>query len=99
MEKNTVNTSLIDSTAIKIIKNHYNFCYLHAMLEKIQHISVENLIVGSSYGLYGIIESLFQNGALNLSMHNQDIYYDFLAVNQAVKNAYTNPKSCFILLG
>ena len=45
MEKNTVNTSLIDSTAIKIIKNHYNFCYLHAMLEKIQHISVENLIV------------------------------------------------------
>ena len=99
MEKNTVNTSLIDSTAIKIIKNHYNFCYLHAMLEKIQHISVENLIVGSSYGLYGIIESLFQNGALNLSMHNQDIYYDFLAVKQAVKNAYTKPKRCFILLG
>ena len=54
MEKNTVNTSLIDSTAIKIIKNHYNFCYLHAMLEKIQHISVENLIVGSSYGLYAL---------------------------------------------
>lgn len=99
MKKNTVSETLVDSTAIKIIRNNYNYCYLQAMQKKIQLVPIENLIVGSSYGLYGILESIFQNGALNLSMHNQDIYYNYFAVRQALKNCNAKPKRCFILLG
>lgn len=66
-------------------KNYY-FLWITTMIQKAQSIQETGatIITGSSYALNGIQESAWKN-AVNLSMHSQDLYYDFLLARKAIE--------------
>lgn len=56
------------------------------------------LITGSSHALYGFDERMWDN-AVNVSMHSQDIYYDYLCAKNIIANSRHQITKCFIVLG
>ncbi len=82
------------------LKENYNYVYLKAMLEKGKETCSKGatLITGSSHGLYGIKETLWDN-AINCSMHSQDIYYDFMCARSVLDKNSDKFDKCFIVMG
>ena len=81
--------------------HYYDRIWMKTMLQKARSCRVpgSTLIVGSSYALNDIRESVWKN-AVSCSMHSQDLYYDFLCAKQAigsVSSAYFT--RCFIVAG
>jgi len=69
---------------IKYLNSNYDYCYLSAM-HNIQEINRPEIIVtGSSHGLDAINAADLPMNAINLSMHTQDLYYDYLNLKKAV---------------
>ncbi len=82
-----------------VINQRYFFLFLHTMHELIKTQKVDSIVTGSSYGLYSIAESAFQNGCINFSMFSQDLYYSYLHAKNAIENSMHKIKRCFIILG
>lgn len=70
------------------LDRNYNYVWLKAMLQKASERSAKNavLITGSSYGVNGIIENVW-NHAINCSASSQDLYYDFLCAQKVLPAA------------
>lgn len=56
------------------ISNNYDYYYMKYQLSKAINSQIDMIITGSSYGLFGIKESMLPN-AVNLSLVSQDLYY------------------------
>lgn len=76
---------------ISYLNAHYDFCYLSAMHRLQAMEGAEVVITGSSHGLDAINADKMSVKAINLSMHTQDLYYDYLNAKKAVE-ANTNIK-------
>ena len=85
--------------ATVLLKKYYDYCFLRYMHERVSKVDVETIVVGSSHALNGIDEKLFQNGCINLSMHSQDIYYDYINAKKAIKESKEKIKNCVIVMG
>lgn len=77
----------------------YNYSFLKASHDKVKRCNPKTIVTGSSHALNGIMESVFEGGCANLSMHSQDIYYDMVNARHAVQNADGTIETCIIVLG
>lgn len=66
---NKINVNIMEE-----INNNYDYYYLKYQLSKAENSPIDTIITGSSYGLFGIKESMIPN-AVNLSLASQDLYY------------------------
>ncbi len=67
------------------IENNYELCYLFAAHECIKQTKVDTIITGLSYGIDDFETSYMKHSAINLSMHSQDLYYDYLNICKALE--------------
>jgi len=83
---------------IDYLNSNYDYCYLSAM-HNIQVIEKpEVIITGSSHGLDAINAYRLPSRAVNLSMHTQDLYYDYLNILKAVSQN-ENIRVCVVTVG
>lgn len=61
------------------ISNNYDYYYMKYQLSKAINSQIDTIITGSSYGLFGIKESMLPN-AVNLSLASQDLYYSIKGI-------------------
>lgn len=66
--------SRIQENVWQEISNNYDYYYMKYQLSKAINSQIDTIITGSSYGLFGIKESMLPN-AVNLSLASQDLYY------------------------
>ncbi len=87
--------------SLKYLKKNYDYTWLKTMLlkgHKVVKKTGSTLITGSSHALYGFDERMWCN-AVNVSMHSQDIYYDYLCARKVIENSNHQITKCFIVLG
>lgn len=87
--------------SLKYLKKNYGYMWLKTMLLKARNVIKvpgATLITGSSHALYGFNERMWRN-AVNVSMHWQDIYYDYLCARKVIENSKHQITKCFIVLG
>lgn len=88
-----------NNEAVRQLENkYYEYHYLdsmHYLNEKDD--STKTIVVGSSYGLDGIFCEFMEN-SYNFCMHSQDLWYDGLHVQRAIKN-HSNIKNCVFCIG
>lgn len=87
--------------SLKYLRKNYDYVWFKTMLSKARSVlgnPESTLIVGSSHALYGFEEGMWSN-AVNLSMHSQDLYYDYLSSKRVIENTNHQIKKCFIVLG
>ncbi len=87
--------------SMKYLKKNYDYTWLKTMLLKARNVIKvpgSTLITGSSHALYGFDERIWSN-AVNISMHSQDIYYDYLCAKRVIENSNHKITKCFIVLG
>lgn len=87
--------------SMKYLKKNYDYTWLKTMLLKASKSCQKadsTLITGSSHALYGFDERMWNN-AINVSMHSQDIYYDYLCAKNIIANSRHQITKCFIVLG
>ena len=79
--------------AYKFLKENYDYLWLKSrvLLGKQNNNNVTTLITGSSHALNGIDVNCF-NGAINCSMHTQDLYYDYACAKEILKEKNNNFK-------
>lgn len=87
-----------DKKKVDFLNKHYEYCYLDSMHHFNMSGNTKTIITGLSYGLSGLERTIVGNHTLNFAMNSQDIYYDFLHIKRAVKNA-RNIRTCVITLG
>lgn len=75
--------------------SNYDFYHLKYSLTKALKPNIESLVVGSSYALFGIEDSILNTPSVNLSLASQDIYYGTL-IGQYVINKNKNIKNVFV---
>ena len=72
---------------VDYLNKNYEYCYLDSMHYLNEQQEATAIITGLSYGLNGIdAQALNTPRAINLSMHSQDLYYDFLHAKRAILN-------------
>lgn len=84
---------------VKVFNAEYNYLYLNSMHEIINKYDVNTIITGISYGLNGVNPMLLKWKSVNLAMHSQDLYYDFLHIKKAVRDNPGKIKRWIITLG
>ena len=91
----------IKKTCIQYLYSNYDYCYLKAMHEKNRLEGADTIIVGSSHSMNGIVESELKNGGdvISFCISSQDLYYDFMHIKTAIKDAKKPIKRCLINLG
>ncbi len=67
------------------IKENYDYYYLKEALEHAMDHSVRTIILGSSYGLFGIDTDMLAHD-INLSLSSQDLFYSFLCLQSVYKS-------------
>lgn len=87
-----------DRTKVDFLNMYYEFCYLESMHYFNSRQKTDTVITGLSYGINGLESRIIGGNTLNLSMHSQDLYYDYLHIKHAVKNS-TSISQCIITLG
>jgi len=85
--------------SVVLLSKYYDYCFLRYMHERLNRVEVDTIIVGSSHALNGIDESFFEKGCVNLSMHSQDLYYDFVNAKKAISSSKAKIKKCVIVMG
>lgn len=85
--------------AVEYLNENYEYCYLESMHYINSCRDITTIITGLSYGLDGLESKLFTGNTINLSMHSQDLYYDYQHIKKAVKNSKNSIKQCIITLG
>jgi hypothetical protein len=78
--------------------SNYDFYHLKYSLKKAIKPDIESIVVGSSYALFGVEESILNSPCVNLALASQDIYYATL-IGQYVINKNKNIKKVFIGTG
>ena len=73
---------------VDYLNENYEYCYLDSMHYLNEQQEATAIITGLSYGLNGIDAQALNTPprAINLSMHSQDLYYDFLHAKRAILN-------------
>lgn len=86
---------------VDYLNENYEYCYLDSMHYLNEQQEATAIITGLSYGLNGIDAQALNTPprAINLSMHSQDLYYDFLHAKRAILNGKGKFKKCFITMG
>lgn len=85
---------------VDYLNENYEYCYLDSMHYLNEQQEATAIITGLSYGLNGIdAQALNTPRAINLSMHSQDLYYDFLHAKRAILNGKGKFQKCFITMG
>ncbi len=87
--------------SIKYLKKNWDYIWLKTMLFKARNVlgnPKSTLITGSSHALYGFDERMWSN-AVNVSMHSQDLYYDYLCAKRVIEHTNHQIEKCFIVLG
>lgn len=84
---------------VKIFNAYYNYFYLYSMHNLIDNNDIDTIITGISYGLNGVDTTSLKWPSVNLSMHSQDLYYDYLHIKKAINNNPNKIKRCVITLG
>lgn len=79
-------------------KLNYDFYHLKCSLKKALKPEIESIVVGSSYALFGIDESLLSTPCVNLALPSQDIYYACLIGRNTISQN-RNIKKIFIGTG
>lgn len=81
----------IYSNVIQEVNLNFDYYYLKNAILAAKHPSIDTLITGSSYGLFGIDETLLTH-EVNCSLASQDLYYtqrvvhDVCQANNSIKN-------------
>ncbi|WP_160687137.1 hypothetical protein [Clostridium sp. C2-6-12] len=86
-----------DYSVNKYLTN-YDFYHLKYSLKKALKPNIESIVVGSSYALFGVEESIINSPCVNLALASQDLYYGTL-IGQHVINNNKNIKNVFIGTG
>jgi len=85
-----------------ICGKYYHYCYLESMHDKIAHEDpgdpYSTLILGLSYGIMGVETEFFDKPAINLAMHNQDLFYDMMHIYRIMQSA-NHFTDCVFVLG
>lgn len=91
----------IKKTCIQYLYSNYDYCYLRAMHEKNRSEGTDTIIVGSSHAMNGIVESELNNAGdvISFCISSQDLYYDFMHIKVAIREAKKPIKRCLINLG
>lgn len=76
---------ILNREECEFIASHYELCYLWTTHEYIKNSVVDTIITGSSYGVNDIEPKFMNHKVANLSMHNQDLYYDCLQIRKALQ--------------
>lgn len=84
--------------SVKKYMENYDFYHLKYSLKKALEPNVESIVVGSSYALFGVEESIINSPFVNLALASQDLYYGTL-IGQHVINNNNNIKNVFIGTG
>ena len=79
--------------------DNYEYCYLDSMHKRIEKFGAQNIVTGLSYGINAVEPKFFEGLTVNLSMHSQDLYYDYFHVVRAVMNGKNRIKNCILTLG
>lgn len=91
---------MIENSEVEFLleNKYYEYHYLESMhyLHE-RNDDTQTIVVGSSYGLDGIFCELMYK-SYNFSMHSQDLWYDGLHVQRALKN-HSNIKNCVFCIG
>lgn len=89
--KRSYNVIVYEDVVDKILANclaeyrqNYDYYHLRHQLDKATRPTVDTLVSGSSYGLFGIEESMMQN-TVNLSLASQDLYYTFKGIRYVLE--------------
>lgn len=90
----------LNEVASEFFFHNYDYAYMASMLEKSDEIKEPGatLITGSSHALNGVWEPAWNN-AISLSMHSQDLYYDYVLARRAIDCNKGKYKNCFIVMG
>lgn len=84
---------------VDFLNEHYEFCYLESMHYFNTRQKTDTIITGLSYGVNGVESDIIGEGStLNLAMHSQDLYYDFLHMKRVVENSISI-SNCIVTLG
>lgn len=86
------------SLSEKIYNENYDYNYLFNSIIKAKNGNNDTIVVGSSYSLFGIDETKFNERIVNLSLQSQDIYYSFMIAKDII-NKNKNIKKCYIGTG
>lgn len=97
LSKETANIE--DKQLIDCFNDNYEFFYLDSMHYICENREIDTIITGLSYGMDGIDAEQLSFPSLNFSMRAQDLYYDFLHAQYAVKKNKGKIKRCIITLG
>lgn len=84
--------------AMKIYNSQYDYNYLRYSLEKAKKANINGIVVGTSYSMYGIDESMLEGDVVNLSLASQDLYYSYKIAKNIISHN-NNIKKCFIGTG
>ncbi|SEL74861.1 hypothetical protein [Paenibacillus sp. OK003] len=72
--------------------------FLSNAIEECKKPFINEVIVGSSYSMYGMDEKKLNAGVINLSLPSQDIYYSILKAKEVI-NSNKNIKRCYMGTG
>lgn len=86
------------NTVEKIYYNNYDYHYLINSIDKAKDPCTDGIIVGASYALRGIDESILKGKVVQLSLPSQDLYYSFKIAKEIIEEN-SNIKKCFIGTG
>lgn len=78
-------------SVIKECNYNFDYYYLKNAILKAEKTAINTVVTGSSYGLFGIEESMLSN-AVNLSLASQDLYYSIKGI-EAVCNVNSHIKN------
>lgn len=78
--------------------SNYDFYHLKYSLKKALKPEIQSIVVGSSYALFGIEESVLSTPCVNLALPSQDIYYACL-IGRNIISQNSNIKKIFIGTG
>lgn len=75
----------LEQLSMQFLKKNFRYLWLKAKLYRARHVDAPGatLMTGSSYGMNGILESMW-NLAVNCSSSSQDLYYDFVCARDAL---------------
>ena len=76
---------IIKENIVNEYEYHHEFFYLKYQLEISQNSSIDTVISGNSYAVYGIENSMMDN-SVNISIPSQDIYYSTRLIYKVLEN-------------
>lgn len=81
---------------------NYDYCYLDAMHYKNRQQGADVMVVGSSHAMNGIVETVLGAGdkdIINYSISSQDLYYDYLHIEKAIREGKKHYETCIVNIG